>query len=76
MKNVGTILKPRNLRMAQRSGGGEVKNPSDKLEEIRGLVENALLTDGDHHKQWFLWQIAEVVGVDIDPDNVEEGVAP
>lgn len=52
------------------------KTPSERLRGIRPLIEAALLTDGDHHKQWYLYQIADVIGVDIDLRNISDGVAP
>jgi len=48
----------------------------EKLEKIRNLVEDGLQTDGGHHKQWYLEQIGEVIGIDIDKEMHEEGIAP
>lgn len=43
------------------------------------LLERALLAD-DRHKQWYLWQIAKLLKIDILPAlsylNVDIGVAP
>ena len=50
---------------------------------ILDLVLEGLATDGGHHKQWYLEQIAEVLGCDRDtlhklaPEyDWEDGVAP
>lgn len=34
---------------------------SDVLAELQNVVRCGIMTDGDHHKQWFLAQIAELV---------------
>lgn len=55
---------------------------SNKKEEIINLLVNALLNDAAHHKQRYLWRIAEALGLDLSnewdedypkPDN---GIAP
>lgn len=38
------------------------------------LLREAVLTDGNHHKQWYLEQIAKSLGIDL-PDH-ESGVVP
>jgi|GEM_PF-5187669 len=43
-------------------------------EIVRELVENALLTDGGHHKQWYLEQIAKYLELPM-PAH-EPGIAP
>ncbi len=53
-----------------------IRGSFDKLRKIRDLVEDGLMTDGEQHKQWHLWEIARIVGVDIDLDNTEGGIAP
>jgi len=45
-----------------------------QLAAVRPLLFNAVNTDGAHHKQWFLEQIAKVLNVSL-PDH-EPGVAP
>lgn len=35
------------------------------VEQIIGLATDGLLTDGSHHKQWYLEQILEVCGIDL-----------
>jgi len=46
--------------------------------KLRKLVEGGLQNDTAHHKQWYLEQIAKVLGIDVDLDElgVEEGIAP
>lgn len=29
---------------------------------VFGLLRSGLETDGAHHKQWYLWKIAEILG--------------
>lgn len=43
-------------------------------EYIKELLEDAVCTDGAHHKQWYLEQIAEALNIDL-PEH-EEGIAP
>lgn len=44
---------------------------------IGSLVIDALLTDGAHHKQWYLEQIAEELGIPKEEyEDAEEGIAP
>ena len=40
------------------------------------LVEEALYTDGEHHKQWYLIQIAKALEYDLDWNEFDEGIAP
>lgn len=39
------------------------------------LVNDGLLICGEHHKQWYLEQIAGLLGLGI-PSNAESGIAP
>ena len=48
----------------------------DKLKTVRHLVIRGLETDGGHHKQWYLEQIAHELSVDLDLLDYEEGIAP
>ncbi len=50
--------------------------PAEKLKKVRELLEDGIFTDGAHHKQWYLSQIAEVVGIDVEIEPGEEGIAP
>lgn len=43
-----------------------------QLQEIAQLVEDSRDVDGAHHKQWFLAQIAAVLGI----ENLDQGIAP
>lgn len=47
-------------------------------QKIEDAVKEALVTDGSHHKQWYLEQIAKLFGIDIaELDGIiEEGIAP
>lgn len=52
----------------------------DKLEQLIEYVEEDCFTDGSHHKQWYLFQIAKILHneglLDIDINDVDEGIAP
>lgn len=41
---------------------------------LKELIEGGLSTDGAHHKQWYLEQIAELMGIKIKKDDYEEGI--
>jgi hypothetical protein len=46
-------------------------------ETVEGLVRLGLTTDGAHHKQWCLQEIADLLSIDL-PEGyeAEEGSAP
>lgn len=54
----------------------------EQIEEVKELLANALYIDGEHHKQWYLWKIAEALGLDLedqwdeDCPELEQGIAP
>jgi hypothetical protein len=42
------------------------KKQAEKLRaKVEELCTDGLLTDGGHHKQWYLEQILETIGVDL-----------
>jgi len=44
---------------------------------VRDLIIGALTTDGEHHKQWYLERIAEVLGIELVTElDYEKGIAP
>ena len=46
-------------------------------ETVRDLIIGGLCTDGEHHKQWYLEQIAKALGIDLtEPLDYEKGIAP
>jgi hypothetical protein len=47
----------------------------EEREILSGLVQAALHTDGGHHKQWYLEQIASQFELEID-NHHEPGIAP
>lgn len=55
---------------------------SEKEQQLKSLLADALYTDGEHHKQWYLWKIVELLGIDLsdewseDYPEPEEGIAP
>lgn len=53
----------RKLGEAYQRRFGENSQPGS--EEIRDLILAGLNTDGGHHKQWYLEQIGEKLGIDV-----------
>ncbi len=47
-----------------------------QIAHIRQLVREALDTDDNDHKQWYLWQIGEALGMTFSDTDTMEGVAP
>ena len=50
-----------------------------KVEDIAEFVYEGLMTDGAHHKQWYLAQIGKLIGMEmIDEwgDPIDEGIVP
>lgn len=43
---------------------------------IKDLVINALENDEAHHKQWYLWRLADMFNLDATEIYAEEGIAP
>lgn len=41
---------------------------------LKALLNEAVTTDGDHHKQWFLEKIADIFKVKL--EEHEKGIAP
>jgi hypothetical protein len=44
------------------------------LAKIRDFAKEGAKTDGGHHKQWYLYEIAKTLGADL--NDVDKGVAP
>lgn len=49
---------------------GQLVDQERDLIQIANLVSRALVTDGAHHKQWFLAQIGVLCGLMIDFEEV------
>jgi hypothetical protein len=47
---------------------------SEVGESLTDLIQDALITDGHHHKQYYLYKIAKKLN--IDPRTDDEGIAP
>jgi len=50
-------------------------------EELKALLENAMQTDGAHHKQWFLGQCLKLVDPEhydylVNSELIDMGIAP
>jgi len=44
--------------------------------EIENFVLDALETDGAHHKQWYLEEIAKMLEIDLSNSEHDKGLAP
>jgi hypothetical protein len=49
--------------------------PLEKRRDVYKFLRLGIYTDGDHHKQWCLVQVARILGVKMDEQH-EEGIAP
>jgi hypothetical protein len=54
--------------------GGKTANLLDDV-SIQACIEEALTIEGSHHKQWYLWKIADLLGYGLDID-ADKGIAP
>ena len=47
-------------------------------QNVKEIIHEALCTDGAHHKQWYLEQIALKLGIDLSAEQgtFEPGIAP
>ena len=43
---------------------------------VKESLEEALSIDGAHHKQWYLWKIAEELHIELPDDLTDKGIAP
>ena len=48
----------------------------EQLSKLIELLELGLTTDGGHHKQWALVEIAELFEIQVDQELKDEGIAP
>jgi len=46
------------------------------IEQIEETNIEALLTDGNHHKQWYLEAIAKLLKIDLNQIDYDKGIAP
>lgn len=46
----------------------------EQLHQMLRYLERGLTTDGDQHKQWYLYKIAELLGISL--DGIDKGIAP
>lgn len=49
---------------------------AEAFDRLFELLDLGLNTDGGHHKQWALVQIAELFSIEVDDEIKEEGIAP
>ena len=48
----------------------------EKYKKLRELIECGLQNGAAHHKQWYLWEIAKTLGIDVEDLGHKEGIAP
>lgn len=51
----------------------QAETPMDML-QLEGLILDGLSTDGGHHKQWYLHQIAKILCIDYDANEYDSGI--
>lgn len=57
----------------------ENQEASARKRSVKQLIVEGLCIDGAHHKQWYLEQIAEVIGIDLSDIRdigYTQGIAP
>lgn len=61
----------------------EMMHPEDNIidtNKLKKLIDEALWTEGDYHKQWYLWEIAKELGFDkfdfVKKEYPEGGIIP
>lgn len=47
-----------------------------KMEYFKGILIEALQTDGNHHKQWYLEVIAKQFKIDLNQLDYDKGIEP
>ncbi len=52
------------------------KEEEKEVSYIDELIIEGLMTDGEHHKQWYLEQVLLRLGIDVTELGHEPGVAP
>lgn len=83
LTRAGEIAEPQsiavNITYEGRTYTGVAYRDEAKLKE---LFANALYTDEAHHKQWYLWELAKALGIDLtnewdsDYPEPDRGIAP
>jgi hypothetical protein len=61
-------------REARKAGHGDIQITDEHRNAITAIVSHGLHTDGAHHKQWYLEQVAKHLGLPV--TGYEPGVAP
>jgi hypothetical protein len=59
---------------ARKAGHGDIQITDEDRNAITAIVSHGLHTDGAHHKQWYLEQVAKHLGLAV--TGYEPGVAP
>lgn len=76
---LGTVANPGNSIVIMRKIPVVVREQPERfgfenMTKVADLVRDAVITDGEHHKQWYLEQIAERLELSL-PDH-RDGIAP
>jgi hypothetical protein len=61
-------------REARQAGHGAIQPTDEHRNAITAIVSHGLHTDGAHHKQWYLEQVAKHLGLVV--TGYEPGIAP
>lgn len=48
----------------------------EEADKLFGLLELGLTTDGGHHKQWALVEIAKLFNIEVPDELEEDAIAP
>jgi hypothetical protein len=59
---------------ARQAGHGDLQSTDEHRNAMTAIVSHGLHTDGAHHKQWYLEQVAKHLGLTV--TGYEPGVAP
>lgn len=52
----------------------EIGLTTDKKDLLEDLIKDSVVTDGDHHKQWYLEEIAKLLDIEL-PEH-DSGICP
>lgn len=51
----------------------EIVYSMDILKEVENTLRKGLIYDGEHHKQYYLAKVAELLNMDMSDLDIEEG---
>lgn len=79
IKNADRFL---SSELSWRMNPRQLEMVGQKIEDVKDTIIEALHNDAAHHKQWYLWRIAEALGLDLSDQwseecpKPEDGIAP